>query len=272
MRILALETATYFGGVALINRGTHDAMGPFAPRESSKEVLHAAYCLLQRNGIGLDELELVAVSTGPGLFTGVRIGLSIAKTLCWGKPNLPIVAIPTLEAVASLVLQSRIFRRGDQILAITDARRGEVYAAAFEHAAASEYAGASEPGEASETGSLSSADGPFDNPLLRLYPDLVIRPNHLRAHLANALGTGGTLWMVGDGLNRYPEAFAQQFPEAQVHPHEQPNLAIQVAMLGQTRFRLSGGMNPTAVQPHYVRRPDARLPTGPFLSAGSLEP
>jgi len=259
MKILALETATYFGGVALVNGEKCLAMGPFAPRESSREVLHAVHCLIQQNHIGLDELELVAVSTGPGLFTGVRIGLYIAKTLCWGNPMLPLVGIPTLDAVASLVLRSQNFQQRDRILAVTDARRGEVYAAAYK------YDGAF------EAGSAATGDGFIDNALSRLCPDMVVRPDRLKEHMKNTLGNNGTLWMIGDGMNRYPEILAQQFPQAQAYPHDQPNLAIHVAMLGRDYFRLSGAMKPETLQPHYVRRPDARLPAGPFLSAGNSE-
>ena len=79
---------------------------PFASRTASREVMAGAQGLLAEHGCDLAELDLIAVSTGPGLFTGVRVGLSIGKALAWGQGagagRTALVAVPTLEAVASL--------------------------------------------------------------------------------------------------------------------------------------------------------------------------
>ena len=85
MRILSFETATYFGGVGYAAPGVRDGAGPFPPRGASREILAAAKGLLETHGCGVEDLDAVAVSTGPGLFTGVRVGLSIAKTLAWAQ-------------------------------------------------------------------------------------------------------------------------------------------------------------------------------------------
>src|SRR5512146_120169 len=134
MRILALETATYFGGVAYVDGDVRESVGPFAPRESSREVLAEANSLLEKHRVKPGQLNLVAVATGPGLFTGVRVGLSIAKTLVWsGKAGEgpALVGVPTLDAVASLAADEDGLSPASLVLAVTDARRGEVYACAF---------------------------------------------------------------------------------------------------------------------------------------------
>ena len=130
MKILALETATYFGGIAYVDDAGSESLGPFAPRESSRQVMAAAEELLGTHNCSLSDLDTIAVSTGPGLFTGVRVGLSIAKTLAWAQGtsgHAILVGVPTLEAVASLADAPA----GSLVLAVTDARRGEIYAALF---------------------------------------------------------------------------------------------------------------------------------------------
>ena len=77
-------------------------------------------------------LEAVAVSIGPGSYTGLRIGLSTAKGLCFGL-GLPLLAIPTLEILAVKAMFRSMDWTGDEILVpMLDARRMEVYTAAYE--------------------------------------------------------------------------------------------------------------------------------------------
>ncbi len=77
-------------------------------------------------------LEAVAVSIGPGSYTGLRIGLSTAKGLCFGL-GLPLLCIPTLEILAVKAMFRSMDWNGDEILVpMLDARRMEVYTAAYE--------------------------------------------------------------------------------------------------------------------------------------------
>lgn len=79
------------------------------------------------------EPDAVAVSAGPGSYTGLRIGVSMAKGLCFGY-GIPLLAVPTLELLASTVIRSQP-DAGDRLYcAMLDARRMEVYAAIYDEA------------------------------------------------------------------------------------------------------------------------------------------
>jgi tRNA threonylcarbamoyladenosine biosynthesis protein TsaB len=122
MLILALDTATEKGSLALVARDR-------VLMEYSLES-HNAYltCLmpgvaaiLENTGKAAADLGAVAVSTGPGNFTGLRIGLATAKTLAWSL-GCPLVPVPTLE-----VLAARFPFHPHPVGVVMDAKRGEVF-------------------------------------------------------------------------------------------------------------------------------------------------
>jgi tRNA threonylcarbamoyladenosine biosynthesis protein TsaB len=81
---------------------------------------------------GLSDLSAIAVSKGPGSFTGLRIGVSTAKGLCYAL-NIPMISVNTLFAMAhSFHLQHKVLE-GEYLLPMIDARRREVYMAVFDH-------------------------------------------------------------------------------------------------------------------------------------------
>ena len=270
MRILSLETATHFGGVACIGPAGERSAGPWASRASSREVLAAAERLLAECGATAETLDLVAVSTGPGLFTGVRVGLSIAKTLVWAQgPGGPtrLVAVPTLDAVAALAMGQAGVRPGDLITAITDARRGEVYAAVFVVADGADELDRTD--RACGTDATHESDDPHAAAAtpagpVRLTEDLVERPGEaIRLLLAEAaFAPDRPVHLIGDGAERYAEALAEALGDrARPCDHHAGNLPLVVARLGLARAQRGGAAPPEAVHPHYVRRPDAVPPT-----------
>lgn len=127
MIVLALETTSFSGGVALMDGPCPLAVVELNARiNQSRKLLSAIDFALNRSGMTLDDVQAVAVSRGPGSFTGVRIGLAHAKTLAWAR-GLPLVGIGALDGLAA-----RQHSAGETIVcALIAARAGEVFAGAY---------------------------------------------------------------------------------------------------------------------------------------------
>lgn len=132
MKLLAFETATEACSVALHVDGQVRERFEIAPRRHAELVLPWAEALLEDAGIARTQLDAIAISRGPGAFTGVRLAIAVAQGIALALDR-PIVPVSTLKVVAaSLVLPYG----GDaaaqpHILAAIDARMGEVYAGTF---------------------------------------------------------------------------------------------------------------------------------------------
>ena len=128
--ILNVETATKNCAVALALNGEVLAeMQEHDEKYVHAEKLHtfiAACC--KYAGKNIAELDAVAVSNGPGSYTGLRIGVSAAKGLCFAL-NIPLIAINTTEVLAQ---SAQLSGKTKDILAVIDARRNEVYAQQFD--------------------------------------------------------------------------------------------------------------------------------------------
>lgn len=132
--ILHIETSTAVCSVAVSENG-HNVFA----RESFDGPSHAtllgvfvdeALSFVDSHGIPLDA---VAVSRGPGSYTGLRIGVSMAKGICYGR-ELPLIGIPTLEVLCVPVLLYRELPDDALVCPMIDARRMEVYAAVYDKA------------------------------------------------------------------------------------------------------------------------------------------
>ncbi|WP_346354861.1 tRNA (adenosine(37)-N6)-threonylcarbamoyltransferase complex dimerization subunit type 1 TsaB [Azotosporobacter soli] len=126
MPILALDTATMVSGVALAAQGKVIAELTLQIGKTHSEMLlpHIKE-LLNMAGIDKKELRAVAVSIGPGSFTGLRIGLATAKALAYAL-KIPLIGVSTLEALAYGAATP-----GALIVPLLDAQKGNVYYAAF---------------------------------------------------------------------------------------------------------------------------------------------
>jgi tRNA threonylcarbamoyladenosine biosynthesis protein TsaB len=126
MNLLAIETATEACSVALIHGDELIARSEIAPRRHTELVLPMADALLAEAGIGRHALDAIAVGRGPGAFTGVRLGVSLAQGMALAL-NLPVITISSLAALALEAPEDD----DSAILAVIDARMGEIYAACF---------------------------------------------------------------------------------------------------------------------------------------------
>ncbi len=126
--ILNIETATKNCSVSLAKEGKTILCKEIAEEGySHAERLHVFIeDLVQEAGIHFKDIQAIAVSQGPGSYTGLRIGVSAAKGLCYAL-NVPLIAVDTLQ-----VLASQVQVEDGLIIPMIDARRMEVYSAIFD--------------------------------------------------------------------------------------------------------------------------------------------
>jgi len=146
--LVAIETSGASGGVALLlPDGTfvERAVGrPVAPGERpsghGRELLPAIDAIVAEAGIAKSDIGAVAVSVGPGSYTGLRIGVTAAKTLAWAL-GCGLAGVSTLEALARETVAAGLPEGARRVVPVVDARQREVYCAVFELAPAPEGAG-----------------------------------------------------------------------------------------------------------------------------------
>ena len=126
MKLLAFETATEACSVAVWDDGRILERFEIAPRRHAELALPWAEQLLVEAGLARAQLDAIAVSRGPGAFTGVRLGIALAQGIALALDR-PVVAASTLAVLALRADAAP----GTRVLAAIDARMGEIYSAAF---------------------------------------------------------------------------------------------------------------------------------------------
>lgn len=131
MIVLGLETSSGICSVGLADG--HDLRSSKTLAEStihSEKLLSLVQSLLSENQLALSHVDAIAVSSGPGSFTGLRIGFSAAKGLCFSAAK-PLVVVPTFEALAHSALQTA--PDVQNIIVALDAKKGDFYIGLFRH-------------------------------------------------------------------------------------------------------------------------------------------
>lgn len=129
MKILALDSATSACSAALWQDGALRARRFAEMARGQSEVLVPMVAeVMAEAGLGFADLDLLAVTVGPGAFTGIRIGLSTARALALAAGK-QLAGIATAEAVAAAVPEAE--RQGRNVLAVLDSRREELWVQAF---------------------------------------------------------------------------------------------------------------------------------------------
>jgi len=229
MRVIALDTTTRAGSVALVEGGrVIEERAGDASRSHAERLPAEIIALAGTHHVALSDVDLYAVASGPGSFTGLRIGIATVQGLAFVH-HRRIVAIPALEALAHAA--SLDLSPGALIAAWMDAHRRDVFAAAYRVAAAASFA----------AGRLQEIDGPTvgdpSSTLGRWIDELAVTPSVF----------------VGDGASLYETEIRRAIVGARVIPH--PLLAGIIGRLATARA--SGALDPADLRPLYVRKPDA---------------
>jgi len=130
--LLHIETATTVCSVALSENGNLLSL-----QEENKGFSHAENItlfiesVLKTSGKKISDLDAVAVSSGPGSYTGLRIGVSTAKGLCYAL-GIPLISVSTLLSLAQTVRNSKFEIRNSNLCPMIDARRMEVFCAVYD--------------------------------------------------------------------------------------------------------------------------------------------
>jgi tRNA threonylcarbamoyladenosine biosynthesis protein TsaB len=237
--ILALDTTTRAGSVA-VTRDDHvlalvegdgtRTHGERLPGEVDRALTQAA--------IDARDLELLVVASGPGAFTGLRIGLAAMQGLAM-VCGVPVVGVSALDALAWTVT-SRLDASETALFTWMDAARGEVFSLEFRRPPLTVASESSDP--------------------LRLQPigdAIVATPAAILATLDRSRARSTVF--VGDGAERYQSDIHAWF-EGSSRVLETPDaLAPALAALGHRLAAHGHAGPPHALQPLYVRRPDAEL-------------
>jgi len=230
MKILAIETSAIEGSVALMDE-THliaEYRLNVSTRHAERIMVSIDHLLKQSNTI-LSDLDTIAVSIGPGSFTGLRVGLATAKGLAIGA-NLPLVLVPTLETMAAGFPYSYPL-----IAPFVDARRGEVYTALFDAK---------------------------QKKLQRLQTDRAIPPEAaLQDILIVSEKIKRPVLFTGDGVTKYRKLIEETMGEQACFPPQvfQFSSAAHMAELAFERFLNGDVTPPDLATPLYIRASTAEL-------------
>jgi tRNA threonylcarbamoyladenosine biosynthesis protein TsaB len=222
MKLLAVESATLSGGVALLDGDT--LLGEITLNIAlthSERLMSAVDRLLDDCGLAPADLDGLAVSVGPGSFTGLRVGLATVKGLAMAL-DLPVAAVPTLDALAA-----RLPFADAPVCPILDARKGEVYLSLYRW----------------------REDG-----MAREWDYLALPPELAAARLE------APVILLGDGIEACRPWLERLGTGARVAPVAQrlPSAAA-VAGLGRAALAAGAGVDAEALAPFYLRPSEAEL-------------
>jgi tRNA threonylcarbamoyladenosine biosynthesis protein TsaB len=227
MRILASDTSTSAGSVALRDRNDKILCEHLdGSRPHSETLLPTVEKILARADLRREDIQAIAVGTGPGTFTGLRVGLATFKA--WATASgLPMVPVVSMDAVAWPVLLD-----GHSSIVLADARKDEVYAAYY---------------PSLDGDSLPKRQGDV---ILIPHGEVIEWISSLKDHEAYFAGTGLSL-LAGKGLMiEGNTAAGSGVPDAAC-----------ILGLAEILFELGRFVDPSALVPSYVRPPDAKKPS-----------
>lgn len=234
MRLLAIDSATPVAGVAILedDKLLREAFANLG-KTHSETLLPLVDRVLRECNLTLPEMDGVAVTGGPGSFTGLRIGLALAKGLCLGA-HLPLIAVSTLEVLAAnLPFNTAV------ICPLLDARKQEVYAGFFTTATG-------EPVALAEPGAFSPQE-------------FVEKARQLSREQGKE-----KLILLGDGVLPYRDFFADELGEQMnlASPHLMLPRASALASLAKKKMAAGELADVVNLHPQYIRLSEAEYRLG----------
>ena len=224
MLVLGIESSTQQVGVAIgghegVLASTHSARG----KRHAESLAPASEFTCKQARVSLSEIGVVAVDLGPGLFTGLRVGIATAKAIAQAL-RVPMIGVSSLDLLA---FPARFSPR--LIAAVLDARRGEVFSALYRQV----------PGG-----------------LQRLTEPQVGSPDELASEI---VARGEEVLMVGDGAQRYSALFRPLADVELVEPELVHPSARALVQLSHAQALREEWVQPWELAPLYLRRPDAEI-------------
>lgn len=233
--ILAVETSGRLGSVAIAEGQQILAEVPFSiPMKHSAEILPAVNDLITRFDRKPKEIEHVYISVGPGSFTGLRIAVTLAKIM--GLTNSAnIVPVDTLDVIAANATDyiNEKNTAVEKIAAILDAKRGQFFIAVYER----------ETGENTIAGTWK-----------KVIADCLMTASQFVGQFA---GKDKPIWLLGEGLLFYKDKFQADGIGFLDQQYWTPR-AANVHALGWPKAQAGLFTDPLALQPKYMRQPDAK--------------
>jgi tRNA threonylcarbamoyladenosine biosynthesis protein TsaB len=243
MRLLAIETSGQTGEFAVLSGG--EVLSESAVDVAGRLVERGVgeiEGVLARAGTGLEDLDAVAVSMGPGSFTGLRVGLAIAKGLCFRR-KVALLGVPTLDAIAEAQRDHTGF-----VVPVMDARRGEIYL------------------------SIYRSGGPE---MSRLTGYLALSPDAAVEMIRRECG-GSPVFLVGDAITPYGKTLAAglapgrdpvsgEIPGNRVEFGPEEAWRVRASVVGRIgRSLLAEGrvLDPVTAEPMYIRPSEAERRAG----------
>ena len=224
MIILGIETSTEQVGCAIGgNEGILASFTAARGRRHAETITPAIEFVRDQAQLSLQQVSTVAVGIGPGLFTGLRVGIATAKAIALAL-RVPMIGLPSLDLIAyPLRHSSRL------IVPVIDAKRGEVFSASYRHV----------PGG-----------------LQRVSDYVVVTPDDLASDLE---ARADECLVVGDGALRYADVFAgndrvELGTVGSAYPS--PSALVELA---QPRAVREEFVQPSEIEPMYLRKADARI-------------
>jgi tRNA threonylcarbamoyladenosine biosynthesis protein TsaB len=236
--VLGIDTGGPRADLALVARGRVLAESFDSVASHGAQLPDAVEAILNSAGLAPKDIKAIAIGTGPGSFTGLRIGLSYAKGLKMAT-GCALVGIASLDTLALAALFEAPAPSGQLISAVLDARKGEVYAALYRATA---------------------------NGLEKLSDDLVMTLDSLASRI------GSDVLLVGDTKAKEACALALRAGGG-ARCVELAELRLRgrvVAALGAARLAAGDTDNAFMLEPLYVRAPEATFRAGPQTSGAMV--